>query len=162
MLYSLESIPGGGGGGGGRLKTECVILFVWAAPGVGETLPKGGGLRPHFFGRVSRAPESAPDLQNVWLPACICSPHWCHPVEGIGWSKGLGGSRGLGGSKGLGGPMGVRWVEGIRWVDGDKWVVGADHVGLRSGPRWSAERTARKAYLVDRNILLKPTQPNTR
>ncbi len=35
---------------------KSAILGVWAAPGARETLPKGGGLRPPPFGRVSGAP----------------------------------------------------------------------------------------------------------
>ena len=38
---------------------KSVILGVWAAPGAPETLPKGGGLRPPPFGRVSGAPGAA-------------------------------------------------------------------------------------------------------
>ena len=38
---------------------ESVILGVWAAPGARETIPKGGGLGPPPFGRVSRAPGAA-------------------------------------------------------------------------------------------------------
>ncbi len=34
---------------------KSVILGVWAAPGAPEALPKGGGLRPPFFGMLSRA-----------------------------------------------------------------------------------------------------------
>ena len=34
---------------------KSAILGVWAAPGAPETLPKGGGLRPPPFGRVSGA-----------------------------------------------------------------------------------------------------------
>ncbi len=38
---------------------KSVILGVWAAPGAPETLPKGGGLRPLLFARVSGAPGVA-------------------------------------------------------------------------------------------------------
>ncbi len=38
---------------------KSVILGVWAAPGAPETLPKGGGLRPPPFARVSRGPGAA-------------------------------------------------------------------------------------------------------
>ncbi len=38
---------------------KSVILGVWAAPGASETLPKGVGLRPPPFARVSGAPGAA-------------------------------------------------------------------------------------------------------
>ncbi len=47
---------------------KSVILGVWAAPGAPETLPKGGGLRPPPFARVSKGPRGRPDPQNDRFP----------------------------------------------------------------------------------------------
>ncbi len=46
---------------------KSVILGVWAARGAQEALPKGGGLRPPPFARVSGAP-GPPRLQNNRFP----------------------------------------------------------------------------------------------
>ncbi len=48
-----------------------LISGVWAAPGVRETLPRGGGLRAPPFGRVSGAPGGRPDPQNERLPILV-------------------------------------------------------------------------------------------
>ena len=35
---------------------KSTIFGLWAAPGAPKTMPKCGGLRPPYFGMVSRAP----------------------------------------------------------------------------------------------------------
>ena len=41
------------------------MFGVWAAPGARETNPKGGGLRPRPFGRVSLWTRLGPQLARV-------------------------------------------------------------------------------------------------
>jgi hypothetical protein len=46
---------------------KSVICGVLAAPGAPDTLPKGGGLRPPSFGRVSRAPGAAQTPKRTYF-----------------------------------------------------------------------------------------------
>ncbi len=68
---------------------ESVILGGWAALGIRDTIPLGGGLRPPPFARVSGAPGAAQTLKMIdFRPLYILYKFYSHPkcsqVKGCG------------------------------------------------------------------------------